>query len=267
MSAQPIDGLLADLRRLGVATGDVLMVHASLRAIGEVEGRAEGVVHALDMAVGAPGTLLMNLSARDDWAWVNDRPERDRASLLTGSIPFDPLRTPSDPDVGVLAEVFRTMPGSLVSDHPEGRFGARGRLAAQLLENAPWDDYYGPGSALERLVEAHGKVLRLSADLGTVTLMHYAEYLADLPTKRRVKRHRLVVGAQGPEVRIVECLDDCDGIVDYPGEDYFAVILREYLATGVAACGNVGRARSELIDARDLVAFAVRWMNEHLSAV
>ena len=146
--------------------------------------------------------------------------------------PFDCLVTPADPDVGVFAEVFRTRSRTRVSDHPEGRFAASGSLADRLLDDVPWDDYYGPGSPLERFVRAGGRVLRLGADLDTVTLLHYAEYLAPLPSKRRVRRHRLVLGRDGPEVRVVECLDDSDGIVDVPGEDYFAVILREYLATG-----------------------------------
>jgi aminoglycoside 3-N-acetyltransferase len=49
--------------------------------------------------------------------------------------------------------------------------------------------------------------------------------------------------------------------VDWPGEDYFAVILRDYLATGRAKHGRVGLADSELIEARDPVAFATQWMN------
>ncbi|HBY5175270.1 AAC(3) family N-acetyltransferase, partial [Escherichia coli] len=35
------------LQKLGVQTGDLLMVHASLKAIGPVEGGAETVVAAL----------------------------------------------------------------------------------------------------------------------------------------------------------------------------------------------------------------------------
>ena len=260
-----VEQITADLRRLGVAAGDVLMVHASLRAVGPVEGGADGVLDALEEAVGPKGTLLMSLGARDDWAWVNDRPQPDRIALLSKAEPFDCLVTPADPDVGVMAEVFRTRPGTKVSDHPEGRFGASGHLADMLVENVPWDDYYGPGSPLERLVQAHGRVLRLGADLDTLTVLHYAEYLAAVPGKRRVRRHRMVTGDQGPEVRVVDTLDDNEGIVDHPGEDYFAAILRSYFATGRPRVGVVGRARSELIDAADVVEFGVAWMAEHLA--
>ncbi len=261
-----IQQLCDDLRRLGVAGADVVMVHASMRAIGEVEGRAQGVVSALDQAVGPDGTVLMNLGARDDFAWVSDRAENEREALLADSDPFDYLKTPADPDNGVLAEVFRQTPGTMVNDHPDGRFGGRGRLAHQLLTDPSWHDYYGPGSLLERFVHVGGKVMRLGADPDTVTLLHYAEYLVPIEPKRRVRRHHLVRGGSGPEVRIVESLDDSAGIVDYPGEDYFAVIMRAYLDTGRAKMGTVGRARSELLDSRDLVDFAVAWMAAHLAA-
>ena len=266
MDAAPrsVEDITADLRRMGVADGDLLMVHASLRAIGPVDGGADGVLDALEAAVGVDGTLLMNLSARDDWGWVNDLPESERGELLDDAPPFDFLVTPADPEVGVLAEVFRTRPRTKVSDHPEGRFGASGRLADLLVDDVPWDDYYGPRSPLERFVQGGGRVLRLGADLGTLTVLHFAEYLAPLPMKRRVRRHRVVTGREHPELRVVECLDDCDGIVDYPDEDYFETILRDYLATGKPATGVVGGAASELIDANDVVEFGVGWMIEHL---
>jgi aminoglycoside N3'-acetyltransferase len=259
--------LVADFRRLGVADCDLVMVHASLRAIGPVEGGAAGVVAALDAAVGDGGTVLMTIGARDDWGWVNEHPEGERAALLAGAEPFDAATTPADPDMGVLAEVFRAMPGTLVSDHPEGRFAARGHRARDLVSDVPWDDYYGPGSPLERLVAGNGKVLRLGADIGTVTAIHYAEYLADVPAKRRVRRHRIVSGPVGPVQVVVECLDDSDGIVAYPGPDYFGVILEDYLAGGGARRGSVGNAASELLDAGDLVTFATRWMTERFSGL
>jgi aminoglycoside 3-N-acetyltransferase len=263
-SSHTLAGLVGDLRRLGVVPGDVVMVHASLRAVGRVDGGAAGLVAALDAAVGPSGSLLMTVGARDDWAWVNERPEAERTALLAGSPPFDARASAADPDVGVLAEVFRTQTGTEVSDHPEGRFAARGRLAEALVADVPWDDYYGSGSPLDRLVDHRGKILRLGADPDTVTAIHFAEYVADVPFKRRVRRHRLVHGPDGPVVRVVDSLDDSDGIVDHPGPDYFGVILGAYLQTGAAAVGVVGRARSELLDAADFVRFAASWMTRHL---
>jgi aminoglycoside N3'-acetyltransferase len=257
--------LLADLRQLGLCHGDTVMAHASLRAIGPVPGGADGVLEALDAAVGPGGTLLMVLGARDDWAWINELLEGERRERLAEAEPFDPLRTPAEAEVGYLAEAFRTRPGTLVTDHPEGRFGARGARAEELLRDPPWHDYYGPGSPLERLCELGGRVLRLGADLDTVTLLHYAEYLVELPAKRRLRRLRRVLGPDGPTIRAVECLDDSNGIVDWPGEDYFALILGDYLATGAGRRGTVGRAPSELLDAADLVRFAVDWMARRLA--
>jgi aminoglycoside N3'-acetyltransferase len=169
------------------------------------------------------------------------------------------------PEVGYLAEAFRVRPDTIVTDNPSGRFAARGARAAELLRDAPWDDYYGPDSPLDRLCKADGRVLRLGANPDTTTVLHYAEYLADVPGKRRVRRHYRVTGPKGPETRAVESLDDEFGIVDWAGDDYFALILKAYLAGGRAAQGRVGNADAELIDALDIVEFGARWMNETLS--
>jgi aminoglycoside 3-N-acetyltransferase len=259
-----LSSLRADLRQLGVETGDLLMVHASMRAIGPIKGRADTLIAALDDTVGRTGGLLMMVSPDDPWSWVNERPEGERASLLVNAELFDAQSAKTAADVGVLAEVFRTLPGTLVSDHPEGRFAARGRLAEELVRDPPWDHYYGPGSALERLVERGGKVLRLGADRNTVTLMHYAEYLADVADKRRVRRHRLVSLDGKAVVRTVDCLDDSDGIVAYASGDYFEHIFGAYLQRAVVRLGRVGNAHSELMDAGDLVRFSAAWMTEHL---
>jgi len=268
MGAAPkhsIEELQQQVATLGVVAGDTVMLHASLDAIGETEQRADGLLRALELAVGASGTLLMVLGAKDDWAWVHKHPEHEREALLAAATPFDAHTTPAHPDVGLLAELFRQRTGTFVSTHPEGRFAARGDGAEELVADQPWNDYYGPGSPLERLLARRGKILRMGADLDTVTAIHYAEYLCSVPNKRRVSRHRRVATTGEAEIRRLECLDDEDGIVEHPGEDYFATILRAYLATGTHSAGFVGSAQSELIDANELVRFAVDWMDRHLS--
>ena len=262
------------LERLGVRAGDTLMLHASLRKIGPTQGGASGVLDALDAAVGANGTLLMVLGAVVDHEWVNQRPEAERAALLEGMAPYDPLTALPLPEVGYLAEAFRTRPGTRVDDNPSGRFGARGRRAEELLRDLPLNDYYGPGSALHRFCQLGGRVLRLGANPDTTTVLHYAEYLASVPGKRRVRRHYRVQGQDGPETVLIDCLDDEHGIVDWPAEggppvewpddDYFAVILKAYLTTGRVLRGRVGATDAELIEAADIVDFGAHWMSENL---
>lgn len=264
--------LLADLRALGVHEGDRMMVHASLRRIGlsrgEVgEGGAERLLDALEAAVGTDGTLVMVLGSHYEMDWVNERPAAQRAGLLAGSAPFVHATAPAMAETGRLAETFRQRPGTILSGNPSGRFGARGARAAELMAGQPWNDYYGPGSPLEKLTEWGGRILRLGANPDTVTALHYAEYLADLPGKRRTRWDYLLADADGQPRHVwIECLDDSKGIADWEGEDYFACILKGYLALGRHAEGRVGKARSELIDAADLVAFGARWMEANLAA-
>lgn len=242
------------------------MIHASLRRSGlnKHSQGAELLVQALDEAVGPSGTLMMLLGTHYPMDWVNLRAVEERAALLAGSEPFDPVTATVYPEVGCLAEVFRRTPGTIVNSNPSGRFGARGRLADTLLRDGPWDDYYGPGSPLERLVEHGGRILRIGANPDTVTALHYAEYLADIPNKRRTRWDYVIAEADGARHHWIECLDDSDGIASWDGEDYFAMILKDYLATGRARRGTIGAADSELIDAADLIPFGARWMERNL---
>jgi aminoglycoside N3'-acetyltransferase len=258
--------LRRDLESLGVRAGDVLMVHASLRRIGlgraQVgESGAELLLDALEEAVGPWGTLLMILGSHYEMDWVNEHPVEDRMRLLAGSEPFLHDSAPAMSDVGWLAEAFRRRPGTILSANPSGRFGARGARAEALIADQPWNDYYGLGSPLQKLCEWGGRILRLGADPDTVTALHYAEYLARLPDKRRTRWDYLL---PGPRHVWVECLDDNRGIAPWDGEDYFALILKAYLALDRNREGVVGNAQSELIDAADIVRFGAVWMEENL---
>lgn len=243
MTATPAD-IAADLDALGGVRGRVVMVHASLRAIGTVDGGASGVVQAIRAALGPDGTMMMMIAAND-------------------GEPFDSLSTPADPENGVLAEVFRTHHGVVVNDHPACRFAAVGPDAAALLEPQPLHDYYGHGTPLERLWEMGGAVLRLGSDVDTVTLTHYAEYLAAVPAKRRVERRYVLAGAG--EI-VASSLDDSGGIADWEAGDYFSQILIDFVDQDRASVGPVGGCTAELLDAREFVAFATDWMERELSS-
>lgn len=261
--------LTDELSALGIGPGDTLMLHASLRALGlarsqGVEQGAERLLDAVLDLIGPSGTLLMILGTESPHDWVNQHPVHERSRLLRGAEPVDLANAPVLPGVGWVAEAFRRRSGTLLSSNPSGRFAAVGARAGELLRDQPWNDYYGPGSPLEKFCAAGGKVLRLGADPDTVTVLHYAEYLAKIPNKRRTRWDYLLAETDGPRHVFVECLDDNEGIADWDGEDYFAVILKAWLALGRHREGRVGDASAELLDASDLVRFGVDWMEKHL---
>lgn len=256
--------MLRQLWDLGIKQGDVLMVHASLRKLGPIEDGADGVIEVLAGALGSTGTLIMLLGADNAASEVSEEQADQRHELLANAKPFNCRMTPASPEVGTLAEILRTRHGTRVNNHPDARWGVRGPMGHLLLAGLPWNNYYGAGSMLERFVNAGGKILRLGADLDTVTAFHYAEYLAEVPDKRSVVRYHKVVTETGSEIKRVETIDDSEGIVDYAGEeDYFATILKAYLKEGRATKGPVLDTTAEVLDAADAVDFATRWMESH----
>ena len=264
--------LVEQLRATGVRPGDLLMLHVSLRGLGLAQSQgidqgAEMLLNAVERAVGPQGTLLMVLGTDYPLDWVNRRPVKERASLLAGTPPFDFLNAPVLPEVGYFAEAFRRRVGTIVSHNPSGRFGARGANAEKLIQAQPWNDYYGPGSPLQYLCERGGRILRLrlEANPDTTTALHYAEYLAHVPDKRRTRWDYVIAHPEGPRHVWVECLDDAEGIADWSGDDYFAEILNAYVAFGRHHHGQVGAGQAQLIDAADLVQFGARWMESHLA--
>jgi aminoglycoside 3-N-acetyltransferase len=256
------DRLVADLAALGLGSGDTVMVHASIKAIGRLVGGPDIVHRAVVQAIGPAGTMLMVVGWADDLYGIAEMPEADRAVYLAALPAFDPATSRADRETGLLAECFRGWSGVRRSRSPTGSFAACGRLADWLLADQTLDHYLGPGSPLDKLCQARGRVLLLGANPENVTLLHFAEYLAEVPDKRIV-RHPEIILADGKR-RVVEvtALDNSRGIVDWP-EDYFGTITTEYLQTRPHPQGRVGNADSHLVDARDLVAFGARWMERN----
>jgi aminoglycoside 3-N-acetyltransferase len=241
--------LTEDLRRMGVAPGAVLMVHASLRAIGRVTGGAAVVVQALLDAVGPAGTIV---------AYVDfERFYEDGDAEIPV---FDKQTARAARDHGVLHETLRTWPGALRSAHPDAGVVALGRLAEWLVGEHPFQYGYGEGSPFERAVQAKTKVLMLGAPLDTITLLHYAEHRARIPDKSIVKYRRLMPGPSGPHWVEFEEFDTSGPVNPLLPGDVFERIARAYLASGCGVVSRVGEAAATLLDGPELVNFAVDWL-------
>ena len=253
-----------DLRQLGVAAGDLVMVHASLKAVGPVDGGPATIVDALRDVVGESGTLLAYVS----WDRSPYDETRDKRQLTPAQRKAWPAFVPDCagvyPGFGRLNEFVVAYPGSERSAHPDASMAAIGRDAAWLVADHRFGDPYGPGSPLGKFLECSGKVLLLGAPLDAVTILHFAESVADIPNKRRVAYELPVIDAQGQKAWIRTVEFDSNGILDCYAQDgkpdAVEAIASEYVELGRHRCGRVGRAQCHLFDALDLVEFGKRWL-------
>lgn len=259
--------LTADLRGLGVQPGDLVMVHASLKAIGAIDGGAVSVVGSLLDAVG-PGGTLMGYASWDrspygetlNGARMDEEARRDWP-------PFDPATAGTYRGFGLLNQFLVETPGALRSAHPDASMVAVGALAKELTEPHRLGEALGRGSPLERFVRSSGKVLLLGAPLDAVTALHYAEAIADIPGKRRVTYEMPLLGPEGRTVwRFVEDFDS-NGILDrfaVDGEpDAVETIAKAYVALDRHCEGRVGDAHCYLFDAQDIVSFGVAYLERN----
>jgi aminoglycoside 3-N-acetyltransferase len=239
-----IKQLKHDFQSIGVRAEDSLMVHASLRSVGPVEGRAKGLVRALLSAIGEGGTLL----AYVDFEATDDIPY------------FDSQKSPANSEHGVLAEVIRTWPGTVRSLNPGASMVAIGGRSNWFCKDHPMNYGYGPGTPLSRLVDVGGKILLLGSDFNHVTILHFAEHCAKLPNKRVIKRLDKAL-SEGAIIDIeIEEFDTSNPVVSSMPDDYFARITRQFVDAGYAQTGRVGLAPSVLLPAREFVSYAINMM-------
>jgi len=65
MSFITVNRLKNDLIRCGLALGDIVMLHASIKAIGELVGGPDIVIKAIMDIIGKAGTLMMYVAWED----------------------------------------------------------------------------------------------------------------------------------------------------------------------------------------------------------
>ena len=250
--------LANDFRSLGIAPGDVVMVHASVRAVGEVAGGPDEIHLALKDALTDEGTLLMYAGCPRyvDEVGRGNLSAAEESEVLEKLPAFDAATARSARDHGILVEFLRTYPGSRVNHHP-ARFVAWGKRTDDLFSRQPWDYAFGLNSALDRFVALDGRILLLGCDHDTVTFLHYAEHIADIPDKR-IARFKVPIVENGRRVWREMAEFDTSGAGVHPNwpDRFFARLLDSYLAASGNAGGRVGDAASYLLSARELLRFA-----------
>ncbi len=245
------------------------MVHCRMSSLGHVVGGAETVVRALFDALGPEGTLIAYTGWQDAPPDDLDLDEESHRIYAEEQPAYDPRVALANREHGRVPEALRTWPGTHHSGHPEAGVAAVGPLAEALTATHPYDDAYGTGTPYARLIELGGQVAVLGAPLDTVTLVHHAEAIARVPSKRRVG-YGMPVMVNGERLwRTFSDIDTAEGALPYERvlgeEDYIEYIARSALAAGAGKSGSVGEAAAYLFDARRLVEHAVAWIERNFT--
>lgn len=253
------DELSRDFRALGIGPGDVVMVHASVRAVGPLVGGPDQIHLALKDALTSEGTLLMYASCPQyaDEVGRGNLTAEEEAEILKKLAPFDHQTARSARANGTLVEFLRTYPGTHVNPHV-ARFAAWGNHVEFLFSHQPWHYAFGRGSVLDRFLELGGKVLLLGCDHDTVTFLHYAEHVADIPD-RRVARFKVPVLQDGARVwKDMEEFNTADeGVHPNWPDRFFARIVDTYILQARLQSGQAGDATCYLLPADALLEFAL----------
>jgi len=258
----PRGQIAQQVRELGLEPGDTVMLHAAVGAIGWIVGGPSEVLGGVLDAIGPDGTLMMYVgwegSPYDLLANASQVPQ----ALLQLWPAYDPATSRAMHTWSILTEYLRTWPGAKRSQHPDSSFAAVGRLADELTQDHPLQYGMGERSPLAKLCENNGKVLMLGAPLSSLTLLHHAEHLADVPNKKIVRYMAPILENGRKEWVGIEEFDTT-GCLPWRGSvDLFEAIARQHLQGGSGIVGRIGAATSYLFDASELTRFAVGWIED-----
>jgi aminoglycoside 3-N-acetyltransferase len=250
--------LARDFRTLGVAANDIVMLHASVRAVGDVAGGPDQIHLALKDVLTTEGTLIMYASCPRYYDEVGrgNLTKEQEGEILEKLPAFDPITARSARDNGTLVEFLRTYPGSRVNRHV-ARFVVWGKQANYLISDQPWNYAFGLHSLLDRFLGLDGKILLLGSDHDAVTFLHYVEHVAQIHGKR-IERFQVPVQEDGRRLwRDMEEFDTSgEGVHANWPDRFFAKTVDAYLTETGNQGGRVGDAMSYILRARGLLDFA-----------
>jgi aminoglycoside 3-N-acetyltransferase len=254
-----VDSLKKDLTALGVKPGMVLLVHSSLSSLGWVCGKSVAVIEALESVLTPDGTLVMpthsgELSEPSHWQHP-PVPEAWWQTIRDTTPAFQSDLTPTR-QMGLIPETFRKQQGVLRSYHPQVSFAAWGKYAKEITDNHGLEYSLGERSPLARIYDLGGYVLLLGVGHGNNTSLHLAEYRANYSSKKVVQQGAPVFVNS---VRVWQTFED----IENDDDDFETIGAAFAKETGLAQTGKVGLADSRLVPQRNIVDFAVTWLEKN----
>lgn len=159
------DELVSEFKRIGLTTGDVVLIHSSFKSFGGVEGGPQTVIDALILVIGNEGTLIV---------------PRFNFDFSTYGTPWDVRNTPSH--MGIISEFVRKDPRSRKVFHPIYPFSIIGKHADELVKHR-YKGGYSKDSIFNQLRVLDAKIIQIDKDYKSTTIIHHVEEMMEVDYK------------------------------------------------------------------------------------
>lgn len=242
--------LVEELKKIGLKKGDSVLVHSSLSKIGYVEGGSKTIVDALFETIGETGTLLFPTFPATG---------RHKTYLEEDHV-FDVKNTPSQ--MGSVTEYFRKLEDVFRSLHPTDCVAAKGPLA-DYYTNSHFGELtpYTENSPFRKLCSKNGKILMLGTTLnGACTNLHTLEDAVNFkfPVYDQKTFEVKMIDANGSNVVMKTKVHN----PEYSAKRNCDALKPMFEKEGVLVNGNIGEAKSMLIDANKMLEVMIKYYNE-----
>jgi len=177
MSGKKFDfhSLTEDFKNLGIKPDDNVLIHSSMKSIGEVDGGADTVLDVFIGYLADKGNIAL---PSHTWASIND-----------GHNLFDPENEPVC--VGILPELFRKRKGVLRSLHPTHSIAIIGKDKEYLVKDEHLiDTPCGRKGCWEKLLDMDFKIIFLGCGTACNTYIHGVEEWNDIPDRMTEHYHK-----------------------------------------------------------------------------
>lgn len=228
-----------DLSRVGLARGDAVFFHSSLKSLGRVLGDADAVVDAFLDVVGPEGLVIV-----PTFSWTFAHGELARHA-------FDPRETPSR--VGMITDTLWRRPNAFRSAHPTHSIAAIGKRAEELVAGHDKTSTFGRDGPYRRYVDWGAKVLFLGVTMRTNTTLHAIEDWLEMPY---LQVEKAVVKGPDGNPRIVEVTRSPSGDRDFYRNGSKVERLLE--GTQIIRRGKVGAADALWMPSQEMVDVVVK---------
>src|SRR5699024_290023 len=172
---------------MNIDSEGTIIIHSSMKSIGEVEGQADTVLDAFSEFM-KDGLLVFPTHT---WAHINEEQPK-----------FYVEETPTN--IGILTELFRKRPDVVRSLHPTHSVAALGDGAEEFVAgDEQFDTLIARGSSWGKLLERESNMLLIGVDLTRNTFIHGIEEWVDIPNRLTDHHEALVtVLPDGTEIHV-----------------------------------------------------------------